>query len=265
MSGSSPRGPGRGATAGLALALVVAASSVRAQPSVTVPAPSAAELLLAAGAAADQGDWPQVIARATPVATDPRQRSADRAEAHRLLGLAALAEGRVDDADRELFAYLRLDLDGHLDPHLYPPETIAYFESVRGRHAAELRALRPRPARTVLRNFVPPLGQFQNRQRTKGWILAGLGGAALATNITSYLVLRRWCDTPDDTCEVDGQSRRATAGTLLDVNRLAGLAAIGVYVYGVIDGFRHYQRRPTLVVAPVATGQGAVLGLAGAF
>ncbi len=270
MSGSSSRVSvaRRVAVLVLALALAGGAGTVAAQPSATAPTaipPTAADLLFEAGAAADQGDWPRVVARASPVAGDPHQRVADRAEAHRLLGLAAFALGRVADADREFFAYLQLDLDGHLDPHLYPPETVAYFESVRGHHAVELRALRPRPARTVLVNFLPPFGQFQNRQRAKGWILAGLGGALLATNVTSYVLLRRWCNTPDDTCEVGGQSRRSTASTLLDVNRLTGVAAIAVYAYGVIDGFRHYQRRPALVLTPPASGQGAVFGVAGRF
>lgn len=256
-------------TLAAALALVPALAGVaRAQPSVTVPSsewPSAATLLIQAGNAADQGDWPTVIARATPVARDPRQRAADRAEAHRLLGLAAYAQGRLDDADRELFAYLRLDLDGHLDPHLYPPETVAYFESVRARHAGELRALRPRPARTVLLNFLPPFGQFQNGHRTKGWIIAGVGGGLLAANLATYAIVRRWCDEDDGTCEVDGRSRRPTADTLLDINHVAGVAAIAVYAYGVIDGFRHYRRRPALIVTPPAAGEGAVLGLAGRF
>jgi hypothetical protein len=251
----------------LVLAHVLGAAAVHAQPSITAPAaaPSAAELLVQAGVAADQNDWPTVIARATPVASDPRQRAADRAEAHRLLGLAAFAEGRVDDADRAFFAYLRLDLDGHLDPHLYPPETVAFFESVRSRHAAELRALRPRPARAVLLNLLPPFGQFQNQQRTKGWIIAGVGGALIVTNLVTYAMVRRMCDEGDGTCEADGVSQRAEAERMLQINRVTGVAAIGVYVYGVVDGFRHYRRRPTLVVTPPPSGEGAMFGLAGTF
>ncbi|HVV83858.1 MAG TPA: hypothetical protein VHE35_12370 [Kofleriaceae bacterium] len=267
------------ARAPIALAVcALAAGAAHAQPSATAPTgalPPAATLLVQASAAADAGDWTTVIDRATPVAADPRQRDADRAEAHKLLGLAAFAQGRLDDADRELFAYLRLDLDGHLDPHLYPPETVAYFESVRTRHAAELHALRPRPARTALVNLLPPFGQFQNHERTKGWILAGLGGAALAANVTTYVIVSRWCDERDGTCEVDGRSRRPTAEKLLSINRVAGVAAIALYAYGVIDGFRHYRRRPAVVVAPFAAGvgagagtgagAGAVLGLSGRF
>jgi hypothetical protein len=254
-----------------AMLVALAAGDARAQPSATEPSspsssssrPSATRLLIEAGVAADQGDWPTVIARASPVAGDPRQRAADRAEAHRLLGLAAYAQGRLDDADRELFAYLRLDLDGHLDPHLYPPETVAYFESVRARHAGELRALRPRPARTVLVNLLPPFGQLQNGERTKGWIIVGLGGGLLAANLATYAIVKRWCDEDDGTCEVDGRSRRATADRLLQLNRVAGVAAIAVYAYGVIDGFRHYRRRPAVIVTTRASGDGAMLGVAG--
>jgi hypothetical protein len=258
---------GRAAAALVALAAALAGVA-HAQPSLTAPQsvpPSAAQLLIEAGVAADQGDWPTVIARAAPVARDPRQRTADRAEAHRLLGLAAYAQGRLDDADRELFAYLRLDLDGHLDPHLYPPETVAYFESVRARHAGELRALRPRPARSVLVNLLPPFGQFQNGHRTKGWVIVAAGGGLLVANLATYALVRSWCDEDDGTCEVDGTSRRPMAERLLQVNRAAGIAAIAVYAYGVIDGFRHHRRRPALIVAPPPSGEGAVLGVAGRF
>lgn len=248
-----------------AVAVVAAQTGgAAAQPGQAGPA-TAAELLVAASRAADDGDWPTVIARATPVARDQRQRPADRALAHRLLGLAAFAQGRLDEAERELLAYLRLDLDGHLDPRLYPPETVSYFESVRSRHAAELRALRPRPARSALVSLLPPLGQFQNRERTKGWVIVGLGGGLLVANVGSYALLRRWCDADDGTCEVDGRSRRDTADKLLTVNRLTGYAAIALYAYGVIDGFRHHRRRPVVVVAPPVAGEGAMLGVGGQF
>lgn len=263
----------RAATTFALVAALAAAlpATAQAQPSTTSPSPSpsvpptAAELLLEAGAAADAGDWPTVIARASPVALDGNQHPADRAEAHRLLGLAAFAQGRVADADRDFFAYLRLELDAHLDPHLYPPETVAFFESVRTRHAAELRALRPRPAGAILLNLLPPFGQFQNKERVKGWVLVGLGGALLATNITTYVMIRRLCDEDDGTCESGGTSQRPRAEQLVTLNKVTGVAAIGVYVYGVVDGFRNYRRHPTIVVTPPPSGEGAVFGLAGTF
>ena len=46
---------------------------------------------------------------------------------------------------------------------------------------------------------------------------------------------------------------------------MSGIAFIGVYAYGVIDGFRHYRRNPHVVVTPLAIGDGGGLGIAGSF
>ena len=250
----------------LVLALVLAGGPAiaAAQPSATTPVaapPTAADLLIEAGAAADQGDWPRVVARATPVAGDLRQRAADRAEAHRLLGLAALDGDQSERAEAHFFAYLKLDLDGRLDPNLYPPETVAFFEGVRGKHAAALRALRPKPRRAMLLNLIPPAGQFQNRERTKAWVLAGVGGTLLISNLGSYVLLRSWCDGDDGTCE--GHTR--SARFLRDLNLGTGIALVGLYAYGVYDGLRHYESTPSFTVAPVAFSDGGGLGVAGVF
>ena len=144
-------------------------------------------------------------------------------------------------------------------PALYPPEVIAFFEDVRGRHAATLRALRPRPKRSLILNLLPPAGQFQNRHRTKAWTLAIVGGAMLAANVSTYVLLRSWC-SDDGTCDHSG-----TARNLRDVNLGTGIATIGLYAYGVWDGLRHFKRTDSATIAPMAFRDGGGIGVAGTF
>jgi len=240
------------------IALVVAGlvGRIHAQPGL--------DRLLSAAAAAENDDWDRVVRDATAAVDDPEVSVTDRAEAHRLLGLAAYHQSRLAAAEIHFLTYLRHDLDGRLDPSLYPPELVAFFENVRATHAAELRGLRPRarPRRTALLNLLPPAGQFQNQHRSKGWAIAGVGAGLLAANLVSYALLVRWCDEGDQTCERDGESRSNAARTLAVVNRWSGIAAIAVYAYGVYDGFRHYRRSPpvskgvTVSAWPTATGVG---------
>lgn len=240
------------------LVLALSAGVAAAQPGA---AQQASDRLGAATIAAEGGDWPTVVSLVTPIADDPTAARGDRAEAHRLLGLAALDRDQSDRAEAHFFAYLKLDLDGRLDPNLYPPETVAFFEGVRGKHAAALRALRPKPRRAIVLNLIPPAGQFQNRERTKAWVLAGVGGTLLISNLGSYALLRAWCNGDDDTCE--GHTR--SARFLRDLNLGTGIALVGLYAYGVYDGLRHYERAPAITVAPVAFSDGGGLGVAGVF
>ncbi|MBL8626733.1 MAG: hypothetical protein JNK64_35925 [Myxococcales bacterium] len=235
---------------GLALSIGVAAAQ-----------PGAGGDLAGAGAAAERHDWATVERLAAPVADAADAARGDRAEAFRLLGLAALERGDASAAEARFFAYLQLDLDGALDPNVYPPETIAFLENVRAKHATELRALRPRPRRARVLNLLPPAGQFQNQHRTKAWTLAILGGTLLATNLTTYGLLYRWC-SDDATC-----THASTARVLREVNLATGIATFGLYVYGVWDGFRHFHqsRTPSATIAPLAFSHGAGLGVAGTF
>ena len=225
-----------------ALALLVVLAIAAPARADQTSSPEAASALASANAAAAIGDWAVVDTTLAPLhRPDVTLSTADRAELLRLSGLAAYFGGRLDQADATWLAYLRIDLDGRLDPSTVPPEAITYFESVRSRHGAELRALRPRPTparRWWVLNFVPPVGQIQNREPDHAFWIGGAIVGTLALNLTSYGVLRAWCDEGDRTC--DGHER--SAPTLRIVNIVAGVAAIGAYAYGVIDGFRGGDR-----------------------
>jgi hypothetical protein len=232
----------------LALALTLTLARIAAaQPGAT--AVDATSALRDANAAATAGEWAKVAALTAPLTISAS--AADRAEAFRLHGLAEFFSNQPAAAERDVLAYLRLDPDGHLDPALYPPEVINFFNDVRARHAAELR--RP-PKRYAVLALLPPFAQFQNGERTKGWILAGLEGAFAATNIASYFVLRAWCHDTGDTCDRSGTNHVVAAHHLEAVNIAAGVALIATYLYGVYDGVRGYRARQYLYVAPERGG-----------
>lgn len=247
----------------LALGLVAAlAATAAGQPGGTA---DSADLLTAAESSIAAGDYDRAIELAGSVAASEAAAKADFAEAHRLLGLAHYFRGDTATAETEFVAYLKLDLDGRLDPAVVPPEAVAFFEDVRARHAAELRKLRPRQRRFLWLNLLPPGGQIQNKQYAKAWVLGGVEVALAATHLTTFFVLRDWCNNPDNTCSSGGTDIPDTARKWRTVNYLSGAALIGVYVYGVIDGFRGFRRasreraQPVVTASPVEGG-GIVVG-----
>lgn len=174
---------------------------------------------------------------------------ADRAEAHRLRGLVAFFAGRLDHAETELWAYLRLDLDAHLDPATVPPEALAYFESVQAKHRAELRSLREARVKTRKSPWlaaIPVASQLQNGHRGKAWLFgAALTSLAIA-NVASYATLRAWCDDQSGTCDAGGRDRTSAAQTLRVVNWVSGLGGLAVLAASVYDGISGYRSARTL-------------------
>lgn len=210
-----------------------------ATPAHAGPDPTA-DLLGRAGAALRAADYPTAEALAAQVlAVASSSHRQDRAEAWRIRGVALYFLDRRANAERAFVSYLELDPEGHLDPVRVPPACIVFFEDVRARNAAAIAQSRPGPRRYFLLNFVPPGGQIQNGDTTKAWLIGGGEAALLAANITTFFVLRNWCDrSGEDTCDEDGKNRGRTdsARVLQGVNIATGAAFIALYVYGVIDG-----------------------------
>ena len=208
------------------------------------------------------GAYLEVLQLTLPLVADPVLPRADRAEAYRLRGLAQFFLGRTSEAEEALYQFLRLDPEAHLDPALVPPDAVSFLENIRARHEGELRALKPRTKRrSRALNLLPPAGQFQNEQRAKGWTIGTAEVVLLATNITTYVVLANECEA-DLTCAID----RSTARALQLANLISGGLLVGVYLYGVIDGF-HIQNcleaaeRPSLTVVPQSGGGSLVFGM----
>ena len=244
--------------------LLLVTGVASAQPGAPLE-PSAA--LREANDAATQGDWSKVDALVQPLLARQLDR-ADLAEAYRLAGIAALFADppRRDVAESHFLAYLKIDFDAHLDPALYPPEVVTFFNEVRARHSPELEATRPKKRYAVLA-LLPPFGQFQNGDRTKGWVITGLFGTLAIADVTAFLLRRRWCThvtspSGNSSYVCDGHYDGARTARTVQIATTLGLLI--TYVYGVYDGVRGYRRESReRALAPYAspTNQGAVIGV----
>lgn len=217
--------------------------------------------------AATRGDWPRVEALVVPLfAAQPPLAKPELAEAYRLAGLAAYFQQRPADAEQAFLGYLRLELDGQLDPSIYPPEVVSFFANVRETHKAELRALRPKPRGSIWLSLLPPIGQLQNGERTKAIVLGSVLGASAIANVGSYALMSSWCTrvsgTGGSSLTCDGHA--GSAGALRTVNLASGIVLIASYVYGVYDGVTGYRRR-TREVQWTPYTSGNVVGVFGAF
>ena len=222
-----------------------------------------------ANGAATAGDWSRVAALVDPLIRGSLP-PADPAEAYRLSGMAAFYQQRRDVAEAHFLAYLKIDLDGRLDPALYPPEVVGFFDEVRTKHQAELRARRPKARRYWLLNLIPPGGQIQNRERGKAWVIGGLIGAFAIGHVTTYLVLSSWCTRVSGsggssvTCD-EGKDRTGSAQALRAINLLSGVGLIAAYAFGVYDGATNYRRQESIRPFVAGVAGGGMLGIGGRF
>lgn len=216
------------------------AASHNARPAAKAPAPeTAAAALLRAVAAYEYGDMNQVVEAARPVAEGLLPASSDEhTRALRLLGMGLYLTNRPRGAEIAFTELLRKDRHARLDPTNTRPELVAFFENLRRQELTHRRRF--------IWNFVPPVGQFQNEDDTKGWVILGVGVASFATMTTSFFVLKSW--------EKDGHTfpgHASTARTLKIVNWAAAGVLAATYLYGVVDGLVGYAR-------PVADERAAI-------
>jgi hypothetical protein len=254
----------------LLVALAIAMPTVHAQGTPASPA----DVLRNGNSAATAGDWLQVSQLVDPLLRGQLP-PADLAEAHRLAGLAAFFQERRLDAENHFVAYLRIDLDGQLDPALYPPDVVTFFNDLKAKYSAELKARRPKQKRYWFLTFIPVAAQWQNGETTKGVVIGGVLGVFLAANLTSALVLRSWCTRVSGdngsslTCDNKGNDHYGSAPTLRAINAIGGVGAILTYAYSVYDGVKNYRRRTREqsmqpFVSTTAHGE-SLFGVAGIF
>ena len=175
---------------------------------------------------------------------------ADLVEALRMYGISLHLSGLKGAAEIVFYRLVTLDPRLKLDPRMVPPEVVLSFEKIRRRRLAEMlrkRKVKPKRRYGIL-NFLPPAGQFQNRHKTKGWILLGLEVAFLATNIATYFALRSSGLKGDGNYvvqDIDGNiidDNRTTARALLGVNYASFGLLMATLVYGMVDGWVYMRR-----------------------
>jgi hypothetical protein len=254
-------------------AMVVGAVAVSIAVAHAQPVATTSDLLREGNAAALAGDWRRVAEVVDPLLRH-QLAQADLGETHRLAGLAAFFLQRTSDAESHFLAYLEIEIDGRLDSALYPPEVVMFFNDVTSRHAAGLRALRnQRKQRSWWLTLLPPFGQFQNGDRVKGYVVGGALGGLLVANLTTYAILRSWCNHASGPaggsliCNNNGDHRRE-AVRLRPYNVAFGIGVILMYAYGVFDGVQGYRRRSREnAIRPFAamSASSGVVGVTGRF
>jgi hypothetical protein len=224
--------------------LVLLAASARAQPRPETPATLPATAVAAldrANAAYEYGDMTQVVDSARPIVDGALVATpAERLQALRLLGVGLYLTGRPTGAEGAFVDLLRSNLRARLDPTTTRPEVVAFFEDVRRRHAAEIQdAARIRTRRSIVWNFLPPLGQFKNGDRARGGVILGFEVASFATALTSVLVLHSWHQMNDT---FPGHESSAT--TLRTLNHVSVGVLAATWVVGVADAFLRADHEP---------------------
>lgn len=200
----------------------------------TQPPSNAFAALVRAEAAYAYGDMVQVVDSARPVAEGTLPSSVEqRARALRFLGIGLFLTNRALGAENAFAELLRVDPNARLDPTTARPEVVAFFENIRHQHLARERA-----SRHLIWNFLPPVGQFQNGDAVKGWMVGSVEVASLAVLVTSRLLLYSW-HNPDNTYGPGGSHDSAARFLKIAQYPAAGVLA-AAYIYGVIDGIVRY-------------------------
>jgi len=233
----------------LGLALVATPRLARAQETPAAPhAPAeppatAFAALVRVEAAYEYGDMLQVVDAARPVAEGTLPSSnVQRARALRFLGIGLYLTNRALGAENAFAELLRVDPTARLDPTTTRPEVVAFFETIRHQHMA-LEQAREQSSRSFVWNLLPPAGQFQNGQPTKGWVIGSVEFASLATLGVSRLILYSW-HNPDNTYGTNA-SHNSDARVLKNIVAPGCLGIlIATYLYGVVDGIVHYRKPP---------------------
>jgi hypothetical protein len=186
--------------------------------------------LVRASAAYEYGDMYQVVEAARPVTEGlvPASES-QQAKAFRLFGIGLYLTNRQAGAETAFKELLRLEPSARLNPTTTRPEVVAFFESLRREQNPDTRR--------VIWNFIPPVGQFQNGDNIKGWVVLGVGVASFGVALASRLLPLRW--------KGEGYTyggHEDTVETLETVNWISTGVLAATYLYGVFDGIIGYSR-----------------------
>jgi hypothetical protein len=214
------------------------------EPTLVAPETEAILALERARAAYEYGDMEMVVDSARIVAEGRALPTPiQRVQALRFLGIGLFLTGRTAGAEAAFFELLRQKPGAKLDPTHTRPDVVAFFETVRSRHASEIQ--QARPSKYLLLAFLPPAGQFQNGDRARGITLAAVEAVSLGLAIGSYVQLKSWQNKNDLTFPGHTDDARS----LKIVNNLSVAIFAATVAVGIIDGvanFHHTADEPPL-------------------
>ncbi|MBI5526166.1 MAG: hypothetical protein HY897_07510 [Deltaproteobacteria bacterium] len=206
----------------------------------------------------EHGDYAEAISTLTAILSPLRLTSEDDiVSARKYLGAAYYFSQKKDEAADEFRKLVILKPDFKLDPFNFPPPLVLFFDGIKAGLSDRLE--KPKPPddkkdlvketvriidrrvekRSLYVNFIPfGAPQFQNGQRTKGWILFGTEAALAGTNVLSYWMARSFADGRG---YVAAESDRAKAGTWATIQMASLTVFGGAVAYGIIDGLANYE------------------------
>ena len=209
---------------------------------------SAGAALKQAESAYEYGDMPLLVESARLV-TDGTLKSTEsqRAEGFRFLGIGLYVTGRVQGAKTAFEQLLTLRPDTHLDAGTTRPEIITFFLNLRQARIEQLRVAQYANRPSAMWNFLPPMGQFNNGQRVKGWVLLAAEASTWIVATTTFAVKKSWEQRGGSVCELGladerCRDRTETARTLRQVNLGGSFVLAALYLYGVLDGLSERNR-----------------------
>lgn len=242
----------------VAMALLVGGPAFAQNATQTAASPTSAVAALdRANAAYDWGDMNQVV-DATRAIVDGAviATSAERAQALRLLGVGLYLTSRPGGAETAFVELLKLRPKSKLDTTATRPEVVVFFEDVKRRHFAEIAHIqRAQRSRSMVWNFLPPVGQFQNSDKGRAWVILGLEVASLGTLVATRIML--------ESGELSGkqQENPSRARTLKTLNNISAGVLGATWLLGAIDAIIRSDRDPddtesnlSLVITPLGAG-----------
>jgi hypothetical protein len=168
-----------------------------------------------------------------------RPSPAQRVQALHLLGIGLYLTGRPEGAEAAFFELLRQKPAAKLDTTHTRPDVVAFFEGVRARHATEIQqAARTRPGKHFILALLPPVAQFQNGDRARGFTLAAVEVVSLGVAIGTYAQLASWLDKSNRTFGTHTDDAR----TLKTINNLSVAVFAATFAVGIIDGIANFNR-----------------------
>lgn len=175
-----------------------------------------------------------------------------------LLGASYFEMGNREKASAEYQKALELDLERGMTDLFFSEGAIKLFEDTREKLRERLEAERARQAiaerEKRLREYIDTIGvyethsigvnfigfgfgQFQNKHRKKGVIIAFTQALAGATSVACYLYLAQKYGLSATVPIEEGPTVRR----IQQIEIASGLVFFGVYAYSVIDGMLYYQ------------------------